>query len=102
MPGSVGGAEDQNSLVVSHVAIHLCQKLVDQGPHAAFPQVFSVRRQRIDLIEEEDCRSVLPRELEKLVQILLTIADVEIKNLMQGDRDKIRPDLASRGLTDQG
>src|SRR5215469_1457646 len=102
MPGSVGGAEDQDSLVVSHVAIHLCQKLVDQGSHAAFPQIFSVSCQGIDLIEEQDCRSMITRDLEKLMQILLTIADVEIENLMEGNRDKIRPDLTSRGLTDQG
>src|SRR6516225_9222743 len=102
MPGSVGGAENQDSLVVSQVAIHLRQELVNQGSHAAFPQIFSVSRQGIDLIEEQDCRSMITRELEKLMQILLTTADVEIENLMEGNRDKIRADLARRGLTDQG
>src|SRR5260221_6635243 len=36
------------------------------------------------------------------MQILLAVADVKIKNLMERNRDEIRSNLAGRGLADQG
>src|SRR5678816_1345547 len=101
MPRSVGGAENQEALVVAHVAIEFGEELIDQGPACAAAEVVSIGSQRIDFIEKKNRRRMPPCGLEKLVHALFGIAHPHVQNLMDTDGKEGRLDLARRRAREQ-
>ena len=96
MPRRIGRAEDEQAVVVAHVAIHLGEELIDERAAGTALQIIAIRSERVYFIEEEHRRCMSAREFEKLVQVLFGITEIEIENLVNADGEEVRLDLTCR------
>ena len=59
------------------------------------------KRDRVELVKEEDARRVLPGPHECLMEVALARADVRIENLLDADVRERQPALAGRRASDE-
>ena len=60
------------------------QQLVAEGTHGRRVQLAALVPERVDLVEEQDARSVAPGGLEDLVQVAFGVADPHVQNVHNG------------------
>ena len=80
------------------------QKAIKLNPGLSDPAIerdVPIGSQGIHLVEEKNCRRIFAGQLKRLVQVFFAIADVQIQDLMDADRDEIGLNFARCRLADQ-
>ena len=100
MPRSVGGPEDEKSVVVADIAVHFGEKLVDESSASGSLVVIAVGGEGVDFVEENHRWSVAANELEKGVEIFFGVSEIEVEDLVDSNGEKIRLNFSRSGTTD--
>src|SRR5208337_5037251 len=96
------GCADNNYLTAFLEAVHHGQELGNDPAFDLPGHLLAPGRDRIELVDEDDRRSVLACLLEDLPEPLLTLAVIFRDDFGAGDRYEVRPALACDCLCDQG
>ncbi len=102
MPGRIGGAEDEDAGIVVFHAVELLQKLVDQLPPGRLLHIAAVGADGVDFVEKQHAGRIIPCILENPVQVLFTVAEVHVQDLVQAYVDEACIHLSCRRLGDHG
>ena len=89
LPGLIGGADDEDALVVAAQAVELAEELVHDVARLRVAHGAAIGREAVELVEDEDAGRVGARGLEDLVEVALDAAVVGIEDLVQADGEVV-------------
>ena len=93
--------QHEHTLVVAANPIELSQELVDGRSHRTCVKLRTALSKSIELVDEQNARSVAPGEVEQLMKVALAVSDPHVEHIVDRHRQQSRPQLTGKGSSDE-